>query len=96
MTTVHACPICGTALNLNPRYPRCVCDACVAKAVAPNGRPLSFSNLGASGGYSARYADNGAKYLSHDCLISGVRCRADEAHFGGIVVEIEHRRGKSA
>ena len=92
--TIYLCPICDTSLSPNPRYPRYVCHACVDRAVAPNGRALLFSNISASGGYSAKYADNGAEYLSHECIIGGVRCRADEARFGGIVVEVEDPYGK--
>lgn len=84
----YSCPICGTPLNPNPRYPRYVCRACSAKAVAPNGQRLLFSNVDMSGGYTAKYADTGFDYPSHECLIDGVRCHADEARFGGIVIEV--------
>jgi hypothetical protein len=46
-----------------------------------------FSNVGLSGGFAAQYADTGAVYLSHECFIRGIPCRADEAHFGGIVIQ---------
>ncbi|MGD8759525.1 MAG: hypothetical protein PVJ07_04685 [Anaerolineales bacterium] len=35
----------------------------------------------------ARYADTGEAYASHDCFIDGVACYADEARFGGIVIQ---------
>jgi len=41
-----------------------------------------------SGGYGAKYADSGEEYLSQDCYIEGRPCCADEARFGGIVVQI--------
>ena len=53
-----------------------------------HGRPLEFFNLGLSGGYGARYDDNQTSYNSHDSFIDGQACRADEARFGGIVIEL--------
>ena len=88
----YACPICAAPLSANPRYPKYVCPECASKAVAPNGRPLSFSNVGLSGGYIARYADTGTEYQSHECLVGDVRCLADEARFGGIVIELDDRQ----
>ncbi|HET6880616.1 MAG TPA: hypothetical protein VFI31_10700 [Pirellulales bacterium] len=48
---------------------------------------MEFSNVDYAGGFAARYADTGEDYPSHECFIGGVRCRADEARFGGIVIE---------
>lgn len=84
----YACPICGTSLEPVPRYPRLVCPHCASKAVAADGRPLQVSNTGFSGGFEARYADTGEPCASHACWINGIPCHADEAHFGGIVVEV--------
>lgn len=84
----YACPICGTSLKPVPRYPRYVCRDCASKAVAVDGRPLQFSNIGFSGGFEAHYADTGEVYASHSCWIDGIPCHADEARFGGIVVEV--------
>ena len=81
------CPICGVALEPVARYPRYVCRTCASRARSRDGRPLEFFNLGLSGGYGARYADDHAPYQSHDCFIDGHPCRADEARFGGIVIE---------
>lgn len=87
--TQQACPICGAGVAASERYPRRVCDPCADRATSTDGRPLAFFNLGLSGGYDARYADTGEAYQSHECLIDGVRCRADEARFGGIVIELD-------
>ncbi|TNJ34409.1 hypothetical protein [Arenimonas terrae] len=83
----HLCPLCGVALPLIARYPRYVCPSCESRACSRNGRPLAFFNLGLSGGYGAQYADDHSPYDSHDCYIDGHPCRADEARFGGIVVQ---------
>lgn len=90
----YACPICRAPLASDPRYPRYVCEACAAKACTADSRPLSFANVGLSGGYEARYADTDETYASHTCWIDGVRCRADEARFGGIVIEVDDRFDK--
>ena len=52
-----------------------------------DGRLLKFGNVDISGGFKARYADTGEEYPSHECFIDEVKCHADEAHFGGIVIE---------
>jgi hypothetical protein len=39
-----------------------------------------------SGGFAARYADTGEEYASHECFVDGIKCHADEARFGGIVI----------
>jgi len=81
------CPICGAPAPASPRYPRRLCPACVLEATDAQGRLLRFSNESMSGGFEARYADTGARHDSHDCFVRGLRCRADEARFGGIVVQ---------
>lgn len=83
----HACPICGASLEPQSRYPRNVCAACARRACSADGRPLVFANEGFDGGYIATCADTGEAYDSHECWINGTACRADEARFGGIVIE---------
>ena len=88
--TAQACPICNTVVELYSRYPKYVCQDCYRRATDINGRKLHFSNVSISGGYIAYYADSNDKeeYRSHDCYIDGIKCRADEARFGGIVIEV--------
>jgi len=50
------CPVCGTSLSLNPRYPRYLCGECAKQASDKNGRLLNFSNTSLGGGFEARYA----------------------------------------
>ncbi len=83
----HRCPICSTALEVFERYPRYVCPDCADLAADAVGRRLDFYNLGASGGYGAEYLDTHTEYMSHECYIKGIRCWADEARFGGIVIQ---------
>ena len=82
------CPICGRAIQPNPRYPDYVCDECALRATDEENRPLRFYNESLSGGFAARYADTGEERCSHVCFIDGVRCWADEAHLGGIVIQV--------
>lgn len=63
------------------------------RATALDGRPISFTNLCRNEitgdyymGYAAHFRDNEAVYDSHDCLVDGISCRADEAYMGGIVI----------
>lgn len=72
----------------DPRYPDQVCRACVRRACDEEGRPLQFYNVSLSGGFVARYADSGRERHSHVCYIDGVKCRADEARLGGMVVQV--------
>ena len=86
--TKQYCPICNAPVTPNPRYPRYICGACYVKSTASDGRLLAFSNVDFSGGYKAQYADTGEEYLSHDCFVGNVKCYADEARFGGIVIQV--------
>jgi hypothetical protein len=82
------CPICQKEVTPDPRYPRSVCADCASRAQSVDGRLLEFFNTDLSGGFVARYRDTLEAYRSHACWIDGVRCHADEARFGGIVIEV--------
>jgi hypothetical protein len=84
---VQQCPICLSAVPPYERYPRHVCGSCAGKAMSADGRPLQFGNVDIGGGFDAVYADTREPYQSHRCLIDGIECFADEARFGGIVIE---------
>ena len=87
LPTRQTCPICSRPVTPNPRYPRCVCPDCAGRASSADGRRLRFYNQDLSGGYTAEYADTGETYPGHACYIDGVPCIADEARFGGIVIQ---------
>jgi hypothetical protein len=87
MTSEQFCPLCNAPVHYSPRYPRWVCYECYKKAADENGRPLAFTNEALSGGFIAFYADTEEMRDSHICYIDGVRCWADEAHMGGIVIQ---------
>lgn len=82
----HACPICRSPAVDSTRYPDRLCPACVLEATDGQGRPLAFANSSAGGGFEARYVEGGAPYVGHDCFVRGVRCRAEDAYLGGIVL----------
>ena len=81
------CPICGVSVHPSQRYPLYVCNACQNRAQSADGRPLVFYNAEFAGGYLAKFADTDEESPSHECYIDGIPCRADEARFGGIVVQ---------
>jgi hypothetical protein len=85
----YNCPICSTELNFNERYPKSICNNCCELAMDKNGRKLRFHNLSFAGGYEAIFDDTKEVYNSHICFISGIECWADEARFGGIVIEVK-------
>ncbi len=85
------CPVCGREQPPVPRYPRYLCRDCVARACTAGGRPLAFFNTSLSGGFVARYADTdelaAEETVTHLVYVDGIRCWADEARFGGIVLQ---------
>jgi hypothetical protein len=87
------CPVCTAPRRANPRYPLALCQVCVLETVDAKGQDVRFYNTTPmGGGFEARHAD-GRNDDDHTCLVRGVPCRADEAYFGGIVVESLGPRG---
>jgi hypothetical protein len=84
----YQCPICAAKLDLYERYPRYVCPSCAEKTCDARGRKVSFRNLSFEGGCEGYYPDTGEKYQKNECFIDGRSCHADEARFGGIVVQV--------
>lgn len=87
MAATQKCPICSSSVPFSERYPRYVCNKCYLKATDELGRPLRFANVSFSGGFAALYADTHEERDSHVCYIDGIKCWADEAHMGGIVIQ---------
>lgn len=81
------CPICNKEKSLNPRYPNEICRDCYSLSTDINGRKLLFYNAYAGGGYKSVYEDTDEVYDSNTCYVNGIECFADEARFGGIVIE---------
>ena len=84
---MQSCPLCGSAVAENPRYPAYVCERCVDKASSATGRRVRYYNIDMSGGCEGQYEDDGSPYPSSRCWIDNTECRAEEARFGGIVIQ---------
>ncbi len=81
------CPICNAEVRVNHRYPYSVCSDCARTPLDDTGRELEYFNESLSERFEARYTDNGERRNSHICFIAGMKCFADEARFGGIVIQ---------
>lgn len=84
----NKCPICGNLSEYIERYANYVCKNCTAIATDFDGELLEFFNLDMGGGYQSNYKNSKQIYDSHVCYINGIKCYADEARFGGIVVKL--------
>ena len=84
----HSCPIYFKPTPYQERYPLAVCSNCFNKASNRTGKKLSFSNLDPGGGYRAVVEETVEEYNSHVCYIDRVKCCADEAKFGRIVIQV--------
>jgi hypothetical protein len=84
----ESCPGCA-ALRASPsRYPRAVCRTCVSRALSADGRPVRFINAKGGDRVEGRYFDTGDLYESRECFVDGVKCHVEEAHFGGVVMQV--------
>jgi hypothetical protein len=83
----QTCPSCNIKVNPSPRYPDYICENCVNKAQSEDGRPVKFYNEDAGGGCIGEYADTKATYEGNIVYVNGIKCEAQEAHFGGIVIK---------
>jgi len=87
--STQQCPICKVTQTPNPRYPHYLCRRCAALASDKSGRPLEFGNTSIGGGFEARYSDTGKIRKSNICYVNGILCWAEEARFGGIVIQAQ-------
>jgi hypothetical protein len=64
---------------------------CVELATDLRGRPVAMMNVSFNGGFQAVHRDDGEACVQVGynglVLVRGVRCFADEARFGGVVVQ---------
>jgi hypothetical protein len=82
------CPTCGGVSKTLLRYPRSVCQECRGIPMDKDGKLLSFWNTTLLGtGCIGKYVDSGEEYNSNICYIKGKECFAEEAKFGGIVIQ---------
>jgi hypothetical protein len=82
------CPICGAEVDFQVRYPRYLCQDCRRRTTDAEGRPVDFFNYDLSGyGAVGQYLDRQEPYEERVCFVDGIRCTAEEARFGGIVIQ---------
>ncbi len=57
------------------------------KATDSEGRSIRYFNVGVYGGITGKYVDNESPYEHQECFIGDVKCFANDAYTGGIVIE---------
>jgi len=81
------CPTCNRYKKFSERYPDQVCDKCTKLATDKAGKPIAFYNITNDGhGCQGKYIDGGTLYRGNVCYIRGIKCNADEAYIGGIII----------
>ena len=87
------CPICSAEIQRLARYPRSICRECFSRENVKDasGNPVWFCNTHFPGlGFASLHTVDGTvvEKEEHICFVKGVKCYAEEAKFGGIVIEI--------
>ena len=87
------CPICNETLMRLERYPRSICATCASKENLKDasGNPVDYINLHIGGGFASLHTMEDGTIVQkedHICFVKGVKCYADEARFGGIVIQV--------
>jgi hypothetical protein len=89
ISEMQFCPVCQKEVGVNERYPKYICKECSSKTTDIEGRPVVFFNENSDGsGCKGEYKDsNSESYKSNQCYVNGVLCIAEEARYGGIVIQ---------
>ena len=86
------CPICNTNMRRLIRYPLSICDTCCSKENMKDisGNLVDFANTSIGGGFVSLHTIDGTiiQKEDHICFVKGVKCYAEEARFGGIVIQM--------
>ena len=78
------CPICNELRITTQKYPNKICEKCQKLTVTKNNEKIEFFNIDHTGGFVSIV---NKKYGNiHECYVNNIKCYADEARFGGIVV----------
>lgn len=93
--TKQFCSNCLREVDCDPRYPKYICHSCQSKEIKDlNGTIVYFSNIDMSGGLRVSYYDENNQKIREDssqrqfeCYIDGKPFIAQEARFGGIVIQ---------
>ena len=78
------CPICSKNMRQSQRYPNCICPDCYQLTVTDKGETITFINEDIWGGFKSIV--NNKQGEIHECYVNNIKCYADEARFGGIVI----------
>lgn len=83
------CPECKNEVRYNLRYLTSLCSSCCLKLTDKRGRKVDFYNTGISGGCQGYYTDvtPNELYDLYECYIGKNKYVANEARFGGIVIQ---------
>lgn len=85
--STQVCPVCGNKVIDNPRYPTYVCSTCMANAENEQQQKVQFFNEDMGVGCIGFIRGTQIPYESNICFINGVKCIAQEAYMGGIVIQ---------
>lgn len=86
------CSNCKSEVPFNQRYPKYICNSCEMKIHCSEGRKIGFYNEEALGfGCVGYYSDSKEEYPSKTCFIGDREFFAQEARFGGIVLQLKER-----
>jgi hypothetical protein len=87
----YNCPICNEKEKMLIRYKNMVCSKCLQTGIwadKPQKIPIKFGNKGIEGGFISFV--NNIPGSQHTCYIREKKCYADEAKFGGIVIQVSN------
>jgi hypothetical protein len=87
------CPICNSPLTRLIRYPLSICGSCasIENIKDASGNTVTFCNTDAlGGGFASLHTINGktVKKEENICFVKGIKCFAEEARFGGIIIQV--------
>ena len=88
------CPICKNIMNIQmERYPKMICCDCNNTDIKDSeGNNVTFENESMYGGFvSLHIIDNNVvEKKEHVCYVKGIKCFADEARLGGIIIQTSY------
>jgi hypothetical protein len=84
------CPICGNLMPRSDRYPKSICSAHYGECFDSEGNKVTFVNCNEFGGFESIHTIGDTLVYRNDgiCYVRDKKCRAGEAYFGGIVVQL--------
>lgn len=87
----NKCPLCSEIMTyFTSRYPKMICINCANSKILDNsGNEVAFYNADFHGGFISIHNINNEQITKeeHICFINNVKCFANEARFGGIVIQ---------